>query len=62
MHTQTHRLLNPACTYVHGVISDPLNKNTAHPANIEFEFAGQVVFQLNSHCYTDVLQGDYTVS
>ena len=30
MHTQTHRLLNPACTYVHGVISDPLSKNMAH--------------------------------
>ena len=31
MHTQTHRLLNPACTYVHVVISDPLSKKTAHP-------------------------------
>ena len=24
MHTQTHLILNPACTYVHGVISDTL--------------------------------------
>ena len=34
MHTQTHQLLNPACTYVYGVISDPLSKNTAHPTKL----------------------------
>ena len=47
-------------------ISDPLSKNPALPANIEFELeaiiSAEVVFQLNSDYCTKVLQGACTVS
>ena len=47
-------------------ICDPLSKNPALTANIEFELemilSVQVVFQLNSDYCTKVLQGAWTVS
>ena len=45
---------------------DPLRENLALPTNIEFKYEAilsvQVVFQLNSGFYTNVLQGACTVS
>ena len=39
----------------------PAEENLANPANVEFEFEAilfvQVIFQLNSEYYTNMLQG-----